>query len=270
MNYKSLIVAITEVSLDRAAIDRAAALAARFDAHLTGLFVYEPPYYHYPLAYPYVADIDPGVASGTDDATQAARDAFEAACRAEGVETFEWRFVRGETLHTLALHARYADALIMSGGDLAARLAIVSSRPVIAVPEADRERPIGQRIVLAWNASREATRALTAALPLMAQAEHVCVLVIDPDGPAHRELGDNPGADIALYLARHGIDAVVRRADSDTDGVADTLLTEAVEMNADLICMGAYGHSRLRELVLGGVTRDVIDAPPPVALLLAH
>ncbi|MGN8157568.1 universal stress protein [Salinisphaera sp. RV14] len=270
MSYKSLIIAITEVSLDRAAINQAAALAARFDAHLTGLYVYEPPYYRYPLAYPNIADVDPEAASGRDEATLAAREAFEAACRAEGVETNEWRFVRGETLNTLALHARYADALVMSGGDLAARLAIVSSRPVIAVPEADRDRPLGQRIMLAWNASRESTRAATAALPLMARAEQVCVLVIDPDGSAHRRLGDNPGADIALYLARHGIEAEVRLADSDSVGVADTLLTEAIEMNADLVCMGAYGHSRLRELVLGGVTRDVIDAPPPVPLLLAH
>ncbi|HET7313343.1 universal stress protein [Salinisphaera sp.] len=270
MNYKSLIVAITEVSLDRAAIDRAAALAARFDAHLTGLFIYEPPYYHYPLAYPNIADLDPEAAGGTDAATQAARAAFESACRAHGVETHEWRFVRGETLHTLALHARYADAMLMSGGHLAARLAIVSSRPVITVPEADRDRPLGRRIVLAWNASREATRAATSALPLMVGAERLCVLVIDSNGASQRQLGANPGADIALYLARHGVEAQVRHADKNTRGIADTLLTEALEMDADLICMGAYGHSRLRELVLGGVTRDVIDAPPPVPLLLAH
>lgn len=270
MSYKSLIIAITEVTLDRAAINQAAALAARFDAHLTGLFVYELPYYRYPLAYPNLADIDPDAASGQDEATLAAREAFDAACRAEGVTRHEWRFVRGETLHTLALHARYADALIMSGGDLAARLAIVSSRPVIAVPEADRERSLGQRILLAWNAGREATRAVTAALPLMQGAEQVWVLCIDAQSAARRRPGDNPGADMARYLACHGIDAQVRRVDSGTAGVADLLLAEAVDMGADLICMGAYGHSRLRELVLGGVTRDVIDAPPPVSLLLAH
>lgn len=271
MSYKSLIVNVTDAETDRQTLVQAAALAARYDAHLTGLFVYEPEYYRYPLAYPNVVDMDPDAAQGRDETTQAVREAFEAACRGEGAEKREWRFVRGETLNTIALHARYADALVMPQSHLAAQVAIASSRPVIAVPEHAPSRAPGRRIVLAWNASREATRAATAALPLMVDAERVCVLIVDAGTPGgSRAHGAEPGADIALYLARHGVKADVRQVESDADGLADTLVVESIELNADLICMGAYGHSRLRELVLGGTTHDVLDAQLPMSLLLAH
>ncbi|WP_423822643.1 universal stress protein [Salinisphaera sp. SPP-AMP-43] len=270
MSYKSLIVAVTDAEVGARALAQAAALAARHDAHLTALYVYEPPYYRYPVAYPEIIQVDPEAARGEDAATLAVRDAFQASCRAEGVEKYEWRFVRGERLHVLALHARYVDALVMAQGDLAAQVAIASPRPVIAVPAEASERAPGRRIMLAWNTSREATRAATAALPLMAEAERVWVLTIDAATGDWRGHGAEPGADIALYLARHGIEAEVRQVDSDTDGVADTLITEAIEMNADLLCMGAYGHSRLRELVLGGVSREVMRGPLPMSVLMAH
>lgn len=270
MSYKSLIVSITDAETDRGALNQAAALAARHDAHLTALHIYEPPYYRYPLAYIDMSDIDPEAARGQDKRTLAVRQAFEDACRAEGVTKYEWRFVRGEMLRTLALHARYIDALILPQGDLAARVALASPRPVIAVPDQAPAQAVGRRIMLAWNASREATRAATAALPLMTEAERVWVLTIDASSTYRGDHGAEPGADIALYLARRGIDAEVRQVDSDKEGVADTLVAEALEMDADLICMGAYGHSRLRELALGGATRDMLRGPLPVSVLLAH
>lgn len=270
MSYKSLIVSVTSAETDARALAQAAALAVRHDAHLTGLFVYEPAYYRYPLAYPQIMDIDAEAARGEDEATRAVRDAFHAACRSEGVEKHEWRFVRGEMLATLALHARYADAVVLPQGELAARLAITAPRPVIAVPDAALSGAAGRRVLLAWNATREATRAATAALPVMVLADQVSVLAVDAQGGLWREHGEEPGVDIALYLARHGVEARVCQVDSDPEGIAGTLITEALEMDADLLCMGAYGHSRLRELVLGGVTQDLLAGPLPLPVLLAH
>ncbi|MDA3921582.1 MAG: universal stress protein [Salinisphaera sp.] len=282
MNYQSLLVYVSDPERSARTLEVASDIAARFDAHLTGIFIHEPAYYRYPLAYQTTTPPDfEDYEQKSQKLAEESEAAFEVACRASGVNKTEWRFVKGEPLRTLSLHARYADVVLMPQGDtgdttepgsddpdLPAKVAIASARPVIAVPREGHFNTVGSRILLAWNASREATRAVTAALPLLRCAEKVSILVINPktDDKGH---GDDPGSDIALYLSRHQVIVDAIHVESARDSVAETLYQGTVELDANLICMGAYGHSRLRELVLGGVTRELMR-DMPIPLLLAH
>jgi nucleotide-binding universal stress UspA family protein len=136
---------------------------------------------------------------------------------------------------------------------------------VLAVPYAYERKPVGRRILVAWNGSREAARAVGDAMPLLERAEHVQVAVFRPDaGP-----GELPGADLAAHLARHGARANVTRHEASDIDVGNLLLSTAFDAQADLIVMGAWGHSRLAELVLGGVTRTILESMT-VPVLMSH
>jgi nucleotide-binding universal stress UspA family protein len=124
-------------------------------------------------------------------------------------------------------------------------------------------------VLVAWKPSREATRAVNDALPLLEAADQVTVLVVDTTGPRHHREEAEPGSGIALHLARHGIKAVVEQTVAAGQSVADAMLSRAAELGCDLIVMGAYGHSRLRELVLGGVTREILRHMT-VPVLMSH
>src|SRR6202011_4077015 len=143
------------------------------------------------------------------------------------------------------------------------------SRPVLVVPYAGR-RPdrIGENVLIAWNGSREASRAVQDALPFMSASSAVTVLFVDPDD----ELADVELAqDLVAHLGRHGLNAKTQmiRHDLATLAVSDTILTHVAGLDADLLVMGAYSHSRFREIILGGVTRDILrDMNVPV--LMAH
>lgn len=139
--------------------------------------------------------------------------------------------------------------------------------PFLIVPENWKPHAVGERIAVGWNASREARRAITDALPLLTAARSVHVVVVD--GESNRRHGEEPGADIALYLSRHGVPVTVDAVASKGLSVAAALLRRATLVNADLIVMGAYSHSRVGEFIFGGVTRDLLrDSPLP--LLIAH
>jgi nucleotide-binding universal stress UspA family protein len=142
------------------------------------------------------------------------------------------------------------------------------SRPVLVVPYAGR-RPdrLGENVLVAWNGSREAGRAVQEALPLINASSAVTVLLVDPEEDADTDLA----RDLVAHLGRHGLNARMQivRHDLDTIAVADKILSQVAELDADLLVMGAYSHSRLREIILGGVTRDILrDMNLPV--LMAH
>jgi nucleotide-binding universal stress UspA family protein len=142
------------------------------------------------------------------------------------------------------------------------------SRPVLVVPYAGR-RPdrLGENVLVAWNGSREAGRAVQEAIPLMSASSAVTVLLVDPEEDADIDLAEH----LVTHLGRHGLHARTQiiRHDLATMAASDTILTQVAELDADLLVMGAYSHSRFREIILGGVTRDILrDMNLPV--LMAH
>ena len=143
------------------------------------------------------------------------------------------------------------------GNDIIVTALMSSGRPVLAVPFAGTFPTIGERVLVAWNASREATRAVNDALPILENAKSVTVLAINPRHGI-RGHGDVPSADIALHLARHGVKAEAAHTVAGEIPDAEALLSYAADLSADLIVAGGYGHSRARELVFGGVTRTLL------------
>jgi nucleotide-binding universal stress UspA family protein len=176
------------------------------------------------------------------------------------------------------MHARYADLVVLGqvdpdeppyiGSHLPEEVVLASGRPLLVVPHAWAPGPLGERVLVAWDASREAARAVNDAMPILEQAASVLVVSINPKSTplGHGEL---PGADIALHLARHDIDVEVRSIEFDRMDVGEALLSLAADGARDLLVMGAYAHSRIRELVLGGATRTVLERMT-LPVLMAH
>ena len=171
--------------------------------------------------------------------------------------------------------ARYADLTVigpeMLGSDtLGAKVVegalFWSARPLLVVPQGHVPTLQPSRVMVAWDASLEASAAVGAALEVLRGAEEVRIALVDPvEGEnAH---GAEPGADLAAYLARHGVEVRVDRLAGGGRPPAEALRRHAVDMAAQLLVMGAYGHSRLRERIFGGVTRSMIEEPPLPVLM---
>ncbi|WP_159952704.1 universal stress protein [Rhizobium sp. 18065] len=175
----------------------------------------------------------------------------------------------------IGTRARYADIVLIGRNlnldpELRARAidgALFSApKPILVVPEKKEPTLSPRNIVLAWDSSVEASRGVREALEMMKAAEEVVVTMVDPTA-SYGLNGGEPGADIATFLARHGVKVSVERIASGGRSVADVLNEKAIAIDADLIVMGAYGHSRLRERIFGGVTRDMLEgAVVPVLL----
>jgi len=272
MSYKDLLVVVDSEPASRGRVDLAAALAERFAAHLVGLYplpIPEAPrhfgYYDPTLLDPFFREMR----EKSQEICEKEREAFEHAASLRGLSA-EWRVADAGAESDPALHARYADLTILGQLDpdrgdselLRPRpehVTLASGRPVLVVPYAGRYETVGRRVLIGWSATREAARAVSDAMPLLAAAEIVTVLTIDArEGTdAHGEL---PGADISLHLARHGVKAEIERTVSAGIPPADVLLSRAADLGADLLVIGAYGHSRMRELLLGGVTRSILES----------
>jgi nucleotide-binding universal stress UspA family protein len=260
----------------------AARLAAQNGAHLTGLHVIDIPSanYFYGAAMPFVPanpeEIVDRIRSEAMAAAAPLETAFRECLSRSGIQG-EWRLVEGAPPATVALHARYCDLTIVGQPNpdepqdadaVTVTTVMTSGRPVLAVPFVGEFPTIGEHVLVAWNASREAARALNDALPLLTGAKQVTVLAINPQrGVAGH--GDVPAADIALHLARHGLKAEAAHTVARDIADGEALLSYAADIGADLIVAGAYGHSRAREMVFGGVTRTLI-AEMTAPVLLSH
>lgn len=171
--------------------------------------------------------------------------------------------------HMVGRRARYTDVTIL-GPDLLTNEALKakviegalfeSGRPILLIPHGTKPTLRPKCILLAWDSGMECTRAAREALDIMASAEEVHVTLVDPDTSSIAN-GAEPGADIAAYLAHHGIKVDVDRLPSGGEPIADVLKQHATDISADLVVMGGYGHSRTREWIFGGVTRSMIEDP---------
>jgi len=255
----------------------AAEFARRHDAHLTGLFVIEVPVLpSYAEAQIPIAIFDAQRAALVSVAQAAGREFGDIVDRS-GISS-EWRCVEGQRIDALSLHARYADLLVVGQADpddpecvshgLADHLALGSGRPVLVIPVGGVSGSIGENVLVAWNAKREAVRAISDAMPLLETAERVSVVTINADAEDPENAGI-PAADIGLHLARHGIETQTMSLYGAPAAIGELLLDAARDESADLLVMGAYGHARFREILLGGVTAHVLTHTD-IATLLAH
>lgn len=217
--------------------------------------------------------------SELDAAALEAASHFERVCEQIGVDSYESRPIGNVPVETLLTQARYSDLMILGQPDdqsksvaadrsLIEHVVLGTGKPAIVVPYAGNFETMGQKVMFAWDGSREASRAAMDALPILTGAESVEVIVVNGDSAPVGRHGPVPGTDIALYLARHGVNAQVRDLKSDID-VGNTLLSHAADTGADMIVMGAYGHSRLLEWVWGGATRTILDSMT-VPVFLSH
>ena len=141
-----------------------------------------------------------------------------------------------------------------------------SGRPVLVVPYIQRQPLNLDRILVGWDGSRNAARAVADALPFLSRAKAVDVVVVEGEPGKPDKLA---GADIARHLARHDIKVEIKRLVASDLSVANTILSHAADAGADMIVMGGYGHSRLREFLLGGATRDILSTMT-VPTLMSH
>jgi nucleotide-binding universal stress UspA family protein len=282
MALKDLLVYVDATPRSAARMELAARLAIQHNAHLTGLNVIDIPSanYFYGAAMPFVPtnpeEIVERIRAEAVEATKPVEAAFRECLRRNGIEG-EWRLVEGPPPVTVALHARYADLTIVGQPNreepqdtdaVLVTTVMTSGRAVLAMPFAGDFPSIGEHVLVAWNASREAARALNDSLPLLLNAKQVTVLAINPQRGVGVH-GDVPAADIALHLARHGLRAEAAHTVARDIADGEALLSYAADIGADLIVAGAYGHSRARELVFGGVTRTLI-AEMTAPVLFSH
>jgi nucleotide-binding universal stress UspA family protein len=184
-----------------------------------------------------------------------------------------------DVARVVALHARHADMTVLGqpdpdapGGslsmDIVERLLLDAGVPVLLIPYAGTFETIGSHAMLAWNGSRESARAVCDSLPFLEKGAEIAVLQVNPPSrkPADRDVA---GADISVHLAGHGLKAVAAHVVAEDMKVGDMILSRAADAGADMIVIGAYGQSRLREMVLGGATRYILQHMI-VPVLMSH
>jgi nucleotide-binding universal stress UspA family protein len=248
MNYRSLLVPLGTDARATACLKVAARMALAHDAHLMG------------------------VAVGTPDDTSALTQAFREHMATLGVREFDVRSDDGEPAEVLARHGAHCDlgvfAASPSGIDvdgLAGAFFMKSGRPAVILPAVHGGEVAGRHVVVAWNGSREANRAMADALPWLRRARQVGVVCFDkPDEARFSRLELN---DLDAWLRRHGVQASIVQHPAPWS-VAEALSNWLANVDCDLLVMGAYGHGHLRESVLGGVTRSML-ASVPVPILIS-
>lgn len=278
MTYRDILVQVDEKPQSRPRAVAAAELARRSGGVVTGAFL-RSEYLNdmmatEVLAYMSPPDIDALLkshAKAVDDAAEVAREAFEAAAAEAGVAS-SWLTIGGDNRGVLTACARRADLMVLPpvvavsmarwkypAGDLA----MASGGPVLVVGDDGSAPDFGRRVLVAWNGSRESARALRDAWPVLMAAEQVDVLVVSPKGDG------GPDGLLQRHLEHHGCKANVILDRSRDELAGEVLRRQAGALGSDLMVMGLFGRPRVEELILGGVSRDMLGAPP-IPLLISH
>ncbi len=286
MDLRDILVVLDGSARSEGVLGVAMGLARRHDAHLTGFCPFEvlmPASVAFALGgYPALSTLQGAAAQLQAEATLRAEQieaGFRDAVRHNEVRG-EWQLGQGAVAGAVARRARSADLVVLGQTDpdnqlppaarhLVEDVLMNAGRPLLLVPFAGQFDVIGTNVLLGWNGTREAARAAHDALLVIEPTASVTVLTVERGRPGV-EPHDLPGAEIAAHLARHGLR--VSAARTATDGSisdADAVLSYASDIGADLLVVGGYGHSRARELVLGGVSRGLLQHMT-VPLLMSH
>lgn len=278
MGMKDLLVHVNVSKHCRGRLEIAARLAKTFDARLTGLYTSAAGNVPFFMMEEIGTDVEPTMRAWWLRMRDEVKAEFDAFLRDTGVPT-DWVEVDDDVAAAVPYHARYADLAIVGQidpdellprpeYDIPEGVALDSGRPVLVVPYAGRFTTVGQRILVAWNGSAQSARAVNDASPFLRRAEKVTILTLNPQS-VRQGKNDQPGARIVAHLLRHGIAAQSRELAVDNVHVDDMILSQASDLGADLIVMGAYGHSRAHEIVLGGATRGLFKHMT-VPILMSH
>lgn len=252
-------------------------LGQEFNAHLIAVYVVS----HYNVPVYIESSIGQEVVEAARQAMWERAAEAEKTCKQIADDTgaaVEWRTVEGEVVNILNEHGRYCDLLVLgqsnpndprdTNRDVADHVVMECGTPCLIVPYIGNKDILTDSILVAWNGSIESARAVKDALPLLKRANLVEVLLINPEENEFDE-GDIPGADIATYLARHGVKTESHCIHNKQISAGDVLLSHAADVSASLLVTGAYGHNRLREKILGGVTRHLLEHMT-VPVLMSH
>ncbi|HET7911283.1 MAG TPA: universal stress protein [Pseudolabrys sp.] len=255
----------------------AISVAEKFEAHLVGIAVsYEPV-----IPGTVMGGVPPEVIEGQRaESTKRANAAiarFEQAAKRAGI-SMETRLISASVAGAADQIGRIARRFDLAVVGQPARkpslpdqvvdegVLFESGRPVIFVPFVQKAGIKLERIMVCWDGSRTASRAVADAMPLLKKAKQVEIVIVSSKPARDDEL---PGADLGQHLARHGLNIGIKRITSPDTDVPSTILSYAADSSADMIVMGGYGHSRLREFVLGGVTRGLLESMT-VPVLMSH
>jgi nucleotide-binding universal stress UspA family protein len=284
MAYKTVMVLLNDADRAQQLLDAAGGVALRCDAHLIGLYVI-------PAAQVY-ADVGmiatPVLFEGYRDLfkgkLEEVRRRFEDRVKRDGLKG-EWRAIDStypNIAESAIAHGRQADLIVISQiagesdssieSDLAERLIMETGRPVLMMPRKGRFAPNGEgfaeKALVGINGTRESARAMFDSLPLLNLVKETRVIWVDPYRQ-QSEAGEVPGAEEAAALSRHGLNVVAEPMMTNGRNAGEALLLRANDLGADLVVMGAYAHSRMREFVFGGATSHVLQHMT-VPVLMSH
>jgi nucleotide-binding universal stress UspA family protein len=267
MSYKTILVHIDPGKHCAKRLEVAIKLAKEYDACLVGLhafFPYMPPGY---IMDQMGAEIMVAQKKTATESMTRTEKAFRNQTKSSGLERTEWHTAYDDPVYAMSSHARYADLVVISQGDSSddsgvdmnfpERLILAAERPVLVLPNTGDFASVGKRIMIAWNASQEATRAITNAIPFFKLADKVYVTTVNPKSSNNDTI---PCADIVRYLTSHGVRLEVKEHHDVNIDIGNELLSRASDLSADLLVMGCYGHSRVREWILGGATRTILES----------
>jgi len=266
MAIKNILIHIDSSSSCKHRLNAAIQLALQHKAQLSGIYVIpdfpEPTYYEAQISVDIIAEIDK---EALETAKLTQRKYINIASKAGFSLTVD--IVKGNLISVLDDYAKFNDLLVLGQSNpdesqimseaLADNLVLEAGTPCLVVPHTSFREFAAKRILVAWNASREAARTLKDALPILTVADYVEVLLVNP--PQHEADKDNAhGKSVSSFLVQHGIKPVIEVITGSKTKPGDSIIARASEVSADMIVMGAYGHSRLREIILGGVTRKLL------------
>lgn len=265
MSYKDLLVHVDGSKHSEARVRFAVSLAERFSAHLSGLYAALPTGMSPLIADQFSPDVVEDMEARAAQQREGAEALFEKYTAKIKAKTMWFEGTGDDRAKIVALAARDCDLTILGqvdpdevgrgvSFDLPEQVAMASGRPALVIPYAWDPRDFGEQVLVAWNASPQAARAVNDALPFLVEAKRVVVLTIN-----HKSAAEVPSTGIVRHLKRHGVAAESHPVVADDIKTSDMVLSRAADEGASLIVMGVYGHSRLRELVLGGVSREMFQ-----------
>jgi nucleotide-binding universal stress UspA family protein len=285
MTLRSILVPVRGDGKGEGVLDHALSLAKRHSAHLEVLHCRPKPEDMIPYGVPIPSSLRKSLVSSAgslaDEQESQVRKLFDDYCAARGVPevddfpwpqdkvTATWREATGKQANVIGLRGRLADLIVVPQPDHEQGLglntlqaALLESGKLVLMCPAKPVTDVGAKVAIAWNGSGEASRAITAALPILTKADAVVILA-----PAEKELPIS-AEEAKVYLETHGVSCSVQGFTRTDASVGEILLTNAKQAGADCLLMGAYGQSRQRELIMGGVTQYVVDhADLPILLM---